>query len=43
VLSDSNGKPLEFITPTGIAVDPDLERVYVVELKANQVRTIDLS
>ncbi len=42
VLGDSTGRPMEFTTPTGIAADPKRKRICVVEMKADQVRCIDL-
>lgn len=42
VLADSAGRPMEFTTPTGIAADPKRKRICVVEMKADQVRCIDL-
>lgn len=41
-LADGAGTPMEFVTPTGIAVDPQRRRLYIVELKANQVCRVDL-
>ncbi len=41
-LADAAGAPLNFTTPTGIAVDPTRNRLYVVELKAHRVRCLDL-
>ncbi len=41
-LADATGMSLNFTTPTGIAVDPTLNRLYVVELKAHRVRCLDL-
>lgn len=42
VLTDAVGAPIKFTTPTGIASDSKRKRLYVVELKANQVRRLDL-
>ena len=41
-LADETGTPMKFTTPTGIAIDPKRRRLYVVELKANQVCRVDL-
>jgi predicted CXXCH cytochrome family protein len=41
-LADTTGTPMEFATPTGIAVDASRNRLYVVELKANRVRRLAL-
>ncbi len=41
-LGDTAGTPLDFTTPTGLAIDPTLNRLYVVELKAHRVRCLDL-
>jgi DNA-binding beta-propeller fold protein YncE len=41
-LTDAAGTPMKFTTPTGVAVDSKRRRVYVVELKANQVCRVDL-
>ena len=41
-LTDMAGVPLKFTTPTGIAIDAKRRRLYVVELKANQVCRVDL-
>lgn len=41
-LTDSAGTPMKFTTPTGIAVDSQRRRLYIVELKANQVCRVDL-
>ncbi len=41
-LTDASGTPMKFITPTGIAIDARRHRLYVVELKANQVCRVDL-
>lgn len=42
VLTDTEGTPIKFITPTGIAIDSERKRLYVVELKANRVCRLDL-
>lgn len=42
VLADAAGTPLRFTTPTGITIDAQRHRLYVVELKANRVRRADL-
>ena len=34
--------PLRFTTPTGVTMDTQRHRLYVVELKANRVRRVDL-
>lgn len=41
-LTDTAGTPMKFTTPTGIAVDAQRRRLYIVELKANQVCRVDL-
>lgn len=41
-LTDASGTPMKFITPTGIAIDSSRRRLYVVELKANQVCRVEL-
>lgn len=41
-LCNAVGKPLSFKTPTGIAVDSERKRLYVVECLSNQVRCIYL-
>jgi predicted CXXCH cytochrome family protein len=41
-LTDATGTKMVFTTPTGIAVDPGRNRLYVVELKAHRVRALDL-
>ena len=41
-LTDAAGAAMKFTTPTGIAVDANRKRLYVVELKANQVCRVDL-
>lgn len=42
MLSNKNGAPIQFTTPTGITVDMKHRRLYVVELKANRVCRVDL-
>ena len=42
VLADAAGAPIKFTTPTGLAIDAKRKRLYVVELKANQVCRVDL-
>ena len=42
VLADAAGMPMAFTTPTGITIDSERHRLYVVELKANRVRRVDL-
>lgn len=42
VLTDAAGATMRFITPTGITADAARHRLYVVELKANRVRRVDL-
>jgi DNA-binding beta-propeller fold protein YncE len=42
VLADATGTPMRFTTPTGITIDVKRNRLYVVELKANRVRRVDL-
>lgn len=41
-LTEATGKPMKFTTPTGIAIDAPRRRLYIVELKANQVCRVDL-
>lgn len=41
-LADATGAAMKFTTPTGVAVDAERRRLYVVELKANQVCRVDL-
>ena len=41
-LTDAAGVAMKFTTPTGVAIDPKRHRLYVVELKANQVCRVDL-
>lgn len=36
------GMPMSFTTPTGITIDGKRHRLYVVELKANRIRRVDL-
>jgi DNA-binding beta-propeller fold protein YncE len=42
VLTDAAGAPMKFTTPTGIAIDAGRRRLYVIELKANQICRMDL-
>jgi DNA-binding beta-propeller fold protein YncE len=42
VLADAAGKPMSFVTPTGITNDAQRHRLYVVELKAHRVCRVDL-
>jgi DNA-binding beta-propeller fold protein YncE len=42
LLSDASGTPVALTTPTGIAADIARKRLYVVELKANQVCRLDV-
>lgn len=42
VLAAVDGEAMKFITPTGIAIDSERKRLYVVELKANRVCCVDL-
>ncbi len=42
VLADNGGVPMKLTTPTGITVDLKRKRLYIVELKANQVCRVDL-
>lgn len=42
VLSDATGTPVALTTPTGISADIPNKRLYVVELKANQVSRLDV-
>ncbi len=42
VLADTAGKPMSFITPTGITSDAQRHRLYIVELKAHRVCRVDL-
>jgi DNA-binding beta-propeller fold protein YncE len=42
VLADKTGAPMKLITPTGITVDAKRKRLYIVELKANEVCRVDL-
>ncbi len=42
MLIDSDGAPVKLTTPTGITINAHSRRLYVVELKANRVRWIDL-
>jgi DNA-binding beta-propeller fold protein YncE len=42
MLTDSEGAPVQLITPTGITIDVKRRRLYVVELKADRVCWMDL-
>jgi len=42
MLSDAAGNPIALTTPTGIAADIPNKRLYVVELKANQICRLDV-
>jgi DNA-binding beta-propeller fold protein YncE len=42
MLSDAAGSPITLTTPTGIAADIPNKRLYVVELKANQICRLDV-
>lgn len=42
VLTDSNGMPVKLTTPTGITINANSRRLYIVELKADRVCWIDL-
>ena len=42
MLTDSEGGSIQFTTPTGITVDAERRRLYVVELKADRVCWMDL-
>jgi DNA-binding beta-propeller fold protein YncE len=42
VLADAAGKPISFVTPTGITCDAQRHRLYVVELKEHRVCRVDL-
>jgi DNA-binding beta-propeller fold protein YncE len=42
VLADATGTPLAFTTPTGITIDAQRQRLYVVELKVHRVCRVDL-
>jgi hypothetical protein len=42
MLTDSEGAPVKLNTPTGITVDAQRRRLYVVELKADRVCRMDL-
>jgi DNA-binding beta-propeller fold protein YncE len=42
ILTDPKGAPVKLITPTGITIDAERRRLYVVELKANRVRWMNL-
>ncbi|OHB75527.1 MAG: hypothetical protein A2Z25_07445 [Planctomycetes bacterium RBG_16_55_9] len=41
-LGDADGEAMKFVTPTGIACDPERKRLYIVELKANRVCRVEL-
>ena len=41
-LGDAAGAPLGFTTPTGITIDTQRKRLYVVELKVHRVCRVDL-
>ncbi|MDO8313197.1 MAG: NHL repeat-containing protein, partial [Sideroxyarcus sp.] len=41
-LADNQGLPVQFVTPTGVAIDKKNKLLYVVELKADQVCRIVL-
>ena len=42
VLVGRDGKPLPFVTPTGLAADPARKRLYIVELQANRVACVQV-
>jgi DNA-binding beta-propeller fold protein YncE len=42
MLTDSEGAPIQLTTPTGITIDAERRRLYVVELKADRVCRVDL-
>jgi len=42
MLTDSEGAPIQLTTPTGITIDAERRRLYVVELKADRVCWMDL-
>ena len=42
MLTDSEGAPVQLVTPTGITIDAERRRLYVVELKADRVCRMDL-
>jgi DNA-binding beta-propeller fold protein YncE len=42
VLADAVGTPIKFTTPTGLAIDAERKRLYVVELKAHRLCRVDL-
>jgi DNA-binding beta-propeller fold protein YncE len=41
-LADATGAPIAFTTPTGITIDAQRNRLYVVELKVHRVCRVDL-
>jgi DNA-binding beta-propeller fold protein YncE len=41
-LADATGTPIGFTTPTGITIDAQRKRLYVVELKVHRVCRVDL-
>ncbi len=41
-LADATGTPIGFTTPTGITIDAQRNRLYVVELKVHRVCRVDL-
>jgi DNA-binding beta-propeller fold protein YncE len=41
-LADATGAPIGFTTPTGITIDMQRKRLYVVELKVHRVCRVDL-
>lgn len=41
-LRDTSGALMKFTTPTGVAIDSNRLRLYVVELKANRICRVDL-
>jgi DNA-binding beta-propeller fold protein YncE len=42
MLTNSEGAPIQLTTPTGITIDAERRRLYVVELKADRVCWMDL-
>ena len=42
LLTDSTGTPMQFTSPTGIAIDAKRRFLYVTELKANRICRMDL-
>jgi hypothetical protein len=42
VLADDGGLPMKLTTPTGITVDVNRKRLYIVELKGHRVCRVDL-